>query len=623
MNYGEPWGTTADAAFNTMLAGTTDEIDPVTGKPRVRPRNTATTAPVTVPAAAPAATTTPINAAPAIGSAVQTISKESGPNLKYTSMGASLGSMIGPWGTAIGAVGGLIADVVSSDTANKAEARTRMDNYKEAQKTWTASADPALAGGYNQMTPGQEKWYHKPSQNFANGGQVPPSKQEPLPRIGAKLLRDHKYILPGMAGEAYDYIDHWNSPESLPAGLGEIMQKDLDANGYQDLKNDDGRITIDDFDKLNFPAQNIFTQPQKRMYYDPVRAKMARDPLFRSGSTPNYANGGQVPQAHVVPGAQQAGAQVLADAAKTTPMTVPGTGSPTSDGAKLPGAPGTQPAVSPGEAVVGEGQFQDMGLAAGAGRDQLQEMLYPLSAMDPMGLYAQGGPASTLSSYIPNYSSHIDPSKNYVETAEQQSKSKVEEPKKDYLDTLIGATLTTNLIGGGAALLHNATSKRTPLPVAKTATPALPNLNTGALNAKLDSDRARAVATAVHNTRGTQSVGRDLGIVANDQQARTTNTMAVEQVQNQESLAQAQVLNQFALYNNQQSNQMRAQNAMLEQQHRLMKGDAITRSLAGLSQSTSNALNAKMSDMERATRDETMKRYVDYVRGTSSVSPYA
>ena len=280
-------------------------------------------------------------------------------------------------------------------------------------------------------------------------------------------------------------------------------------------------------------------------------------------------------------------------------------------------------AVSPGEDVLGEGQFQDMGLAAGAGRDQLQEMLYPLSAMDPMGLYAQGGPASTLSSYIPNYSSHIDPSKNYVETAEQQSKSKVEEPKKDYLDTLIGATLTTNLIGGGAALLHNATSKRTPLPVAKTATPALPNLNTGALNAKLDSDRARAVATAVHNTRGTQSVGRDLGIVANDQQARTTNTMAVEQVQNQESLAQAQVLNQFALYNNQQSNQMRAQNAMLEQQHRLMKGDAITRSLAGLSQSTSNALNAKMSDMERATRDETMKRYVDYVRGTSSVSPYA
>ncbi len=680
MNYGEPWDTTADAAFNTMLAGTTDEIDPATGKPRVKPQNTATTAPATVPAATPAATTAPINAAPAIGSAVQTISKESGPDLKYTSMGASLGSMIGPWGTAIGAVGGLIADVVSSDTANKAEARTRMDNYKEAQKTWTASADPALADGYNQFTPGQEKWYHKPSQNFANGGPTnPPNRKQmyndslTLYNYGAdrNLLRSKgplndefraaherltkangvypEYNLPGDADGWVGY----KKPTLIPVHaqgrpVRESAQGSLEKKWYEQNSMARSVETATMNPLLSRPpldpqlAQAADPGPQRVPartfqggFADPAALKhvlgsqnkqLADEELLTPSqlqSRTNYANGGQVPQAHVVPGAQQAGAQVLADAAKTTPMTVPGTGSPTSDGAKLPGAPETQPAVSPGEAVVGEGQFQDMGLAAGAGRDQLQEMLYPLSAMDPMGLYAQGGPASTLSSYIPNYSSHIDPSKNYVETAAQQDKAKTEEPKKDYLDTLIGSTLTTNLIGGGAALLHNATSKRTPLPVAKAAVPALPNLNTGALNAKLDSDRARAVATAVHNTRGTQSVGRDLGIVANDQQARTTNTMAVEQVQNQESLAQAQVLNQFALYNNQQSNQMRAQNAMLEQQHRLMKGDAITRSLAGLSQSTSNALNAKMSDMERATRDETMKRYVDYVRGTSSVSPYA
>ena len=566
-----------------------------------------------------------------------------------------------------------------------------MDNYKEAQKTWTASADPALAGGYNQMTPGQKPWYINAPQNYANGGPInPPDRKQmyndslTLHRGGEEINRRMQNIQgteDGVAqARAKIYQDWIRSPDndgmllaskrlgdangSMPkpiekteynvrtssinqtVGVGRFKKptlpsveeagfshrEALEEDSWADVKvispvserstvtpNGITRSTSgpvapswikadwDVFQPILFgpeamntrvssvpvnkmpvsgpvvPKQQIPARTFQGGFADPAALKyvlggqnkqLADEELLTPSqlqSRTNYANGGQAPQAHVVPGAQQAGAQVLADAAKTTPMNVPGTGSPTSDGAKLPGAPETQPAVSPGEAVVGEGQFQDMGLAAGAGRDQLQEMLYPLSAMDPMGLYAQGGPASTLSSYIPNYSSGIDPSKNYVETAAQQDKAKTEEPKEKGLGTLIGATLAANLIGGGSALLHNATTDRTPIPAARPATPALPNLNTGALSAKLDSDRARAVATAVHNTRGTQSVGRDLGIVANDQQARTANTMNVEDVENQGSFGRAQIVNHFALHNNRQANEMRAQNAMLEQQHRLMK----------------------------------------------------
>lgn len=157
------------------------------------------------------------------------------------------------------------------------------------------------------------------------------------------------------------------------------------------------------------------------------------------------------------------------------------------------------------------------------------------------------------------------------------------------------------------ATAYNLFSRRTALPAPHEYTPQRVDLKTEALSAKLDADRQRGVATAVYNTRDEQGVGRDLGIVANDLQARRDNTMAVQGVKNQENQENTQIANQAALYNTGTKNQWQMGDAQANDQFRAMKGQAVSQNLAALT----GIVGAHAQNRIDLGAQEQLKKYQD------------
>lgn len=182
----------------------------------------------------------------------------------------------------------------------------------------------------------------------------------------------------------------------------------------------------------------------------------------------------------------------------------------------------------------------------------------------------------------------------------------------DRLNNITGAVNTGLSL---TSLAWNALSRRTP----GIRPPALSlsrlNLDTDGLAAELDSDRKAGRATALYNSTNKQGMDRELGVLSADLKARTRNAMVVEGVENQERTANNQIENQERIYNNQQTQGYLQREVEANNNFKLMKGQAVSQSLAATSASLGGWMNNKVQIGAMDEMDKFASRYLKYQFG--------
>lgn len=320
------------------------------------------------------------------------------------------------------------------------------------------------------------------------------------------------------------------------------------------------------------------------------------------------AMGGKVPSEglHVVPAALTPSVSAMAKDAGGKTSEIKGSGTGTSDSVSIPGQPASKAMVSPGESVLGEEVVQAISLNTGIPMDQIGQLLYP-NASGSSNMQ-DGGPTDWIQS--PPIGD-----RNPVSVPDRGIGTPPPAPKNDY-NALLNAATGINLGLSGATLLHNVFSRPTMPPAPQAMRAATVDLGTDALAAKLDSDRARARATAKANSRGnTPSMEADASIVANDLQARLNNAATIQGIQNQEETANVGIRNEVSARNTQMFNEYRAGLAALAMQHRLNQGNAMSASLTAMGQSVGHHINAQMSELERKSQERLVKEYQKALSG--------
>ena len=511
----------------------------------------------------------------------------------YTGQGFSAGSSFGPWGMLVGALVGNTADMVASYEDVNKQFNALHDAYRENQQNWYTQDH------YQQFTPGQRMQFGGNAAHLAKGG---------------------------------------------------IHIKEENRGKFTDAAKRAG-MSVQEY------ASHVLNDPHAS------ETLRKRAQFAKNASKWHHTEGGEIE--HVVPADNVEAARALSERSGTSSRTIPGRSSGTSDNVSMGGGD----MVSPGEATVSDKALTDMSIVGGFMREQLQQMLYPNavgrshkatggpetsasltgSSVD-LELLAEQSPGrispilSSITTTPPSGSpmrSNNDPTATSVDKMTLRTQSVAGSPLSgqpksggttvvsdlgdqkaaDQTQALIDAAMFTNIGLGVSSLFHNAFSRRDPLPTPQTVQPRLLDLKTGAQKAALDQERARAVATAVYNNRGRQDIGRDLGIVANDQAARTRNAAIIEQERNTEEQANTQLINQYNLANTQALNQFRQQDAMLQEQYRQAKGDAISKSLAAIGDAAGQMVEQKAHDIERRKTDELFREYIGYMRGTNPYFP--
>jgi len=182
----------------------------------------------------------------------------------------------------------------------------------------------------------------------------------------------------------------------------------------------------------------------------------------------------------------------------------------------------------------------------------------------------------------------------------------------DRLNNITGAVNTGLSL---TSLAWNALSRRTP----GIRPPALSlsrlNLDTDGLAAELDADRKAARATALNNSVNKQGMDRELGVLSADYKARTRNSMVVEGVENQERTANNQIENQERIYNNSQTQDYLKREVEAANNFKLLKGQAVSQSLAATSASLGGWMNNKVQIGAMGEMDKFASRYLKYQFG--------
>lgn len=160
---------------------------------------------------------------------------------------------------------------------------------------------------------------------------------------------------------------------------------------------------------------------------------------------------------------------------------------------------------------------------------------------------------------------------------------------------------------GLGALAYNIFSNRTPMPKPKDVPYQPIDLRTDALASELDGQRQTATASASRNTQDKQGIGRDMAIAAQDQSARRSNTMQVEQVENQERGINHAGQNAANQQNVAQQNAWSAANAQANDAFRLQKGQAVSMALGQLGQTAQSYFQSTI-DLETNEKTKEVNR---------------
>ena len=184
--------------------------------------------------------------------------------------------------------------------------------------------------------------------------------------------------------------------------------------------------------------------------------------------------------------------------------------------------------------------------------------------------------------------------------------------EKNYLDKLINLSTGVNVGLPLGMATYNVLNRRTPTPAPQMQEFAPIDLNVESMEAKMNADRARSLATALMNTRGqSPSATTATALYANDLQARREIASQIEQSENQESILNYNQATRVAEANRQNANIYRQQEAQAANQFRIGQGQAISQNISAAGQALGEGVSQKISQREREKQN---KLYEDYFK---------
>lgn len=417
-------------------------------------------------------------------------------------------------------------------------------------------------------------------------------------------------------------------------------------------------------DKIVGPANLRSTNEATHRVNEQAFANQLGNPYSGTGYR-QYAEGGDTSGGHVIPADKAKLALKHARKAGVKATMIPGGGSPKADDKTMLDANGRPIAVSSGELLIDDAAFQRMADMMGLSPKGYAEVVYPNARPD--GGKAEGGPLTNKMLHAPLYEDALamgNPGRfgsgtflqpdwlnqpqqdNIVATpmtpnaippvnggdaamkpkqllkpaapiTDPNAQTKDQESPVGELDAMNDRMALEQALPMGVSLAYNLFAHRTPGIRPAGIVPDLVDLNTGALAAQLDQQRALSTATANYNARGRSSQSGEAAIHANDQMARMKNAAVVEQIGNQEEMANTQITNRANEMNTAMGNQFNAQETASSNAFRAGKGQAVSQSIQGLSDIVANHRQQRINLRSMGNMNSFYRDYLRYITGAA------